>query len=47
MELATRDEAGRDVVRGEFERIAAAERSVGGSMTLQALATRVAEAAPR
>jgi membrane protein len=44
LELATRDDPAREVVRGEFERIAAAERSVGSSLTLQALAGRMAQA---
>jgi len=45
-ELATHADHGREAVRSEFERIAAAERAVAGSVTLQALAARVAETSP-
>mgnify|MGYP000856599064 CR=1 FL=1 len=44
MELATREDPGRASVRFEFERIAAAERDAATRVTLQTLATRVAEA---
>lgn len=44
MDLATREDPGRDLVRDEFERIAAAERDTAGLVTLQSLATRVAAA---
>ena len=41
MELATREDPGRAMVRDEFERIAAAERAAGGGVTLQDLVNRV------
>lgn len=44
MELATREDPGRVLVRDEFERIADAEREAATGVTLQSLAKRVVEA---
>jgi len=41
LELATREGQARDLARGEFERIGAAERGVADRITLQAMANRV------
>jgi len=46
MDLGTREEPAREVVRGEFERIAAAERSVAAAVTLQNLARRASDQPP-
>jgi membrane protein len=42
MDLATRDDAARALVREEFERMAAAEKAVAEGITLQALVERAA-----